>query len=102
MVFKCCCCEPDPENWTVIRVSGRDHIVRCAKCRQIWHTQAAYANDLPEAPVPPLQWKKLIHTKEYHQGEPPVVGEKGSYLDPDFKSRLLDPDLQKTMSEWLH
>lgn len=88
-MYKCFCTDPDPSNWTVIRVSGRDYIIRCSKCRQIWHTVASYAKDLPEKPILQYEWQQLIHTSDYHKGELPVSDGKNGYLDPDFESRLL-------------
>lgn len=31
MTYKCYCRVPDVENWSVIKISGRDWIVRCSK-----------------------------------------------------------------------
>ena len=49
--FKCQCHVPDPQNWSVIRISGRDRIIRCSACKHIWHTVGKYSEDLPEKPV---------------------------------------------------
>ncbi len=92
MTYKCFCRVPDVENWSVIKISGRDWIVRCSKCRQVWHTTAAYAKDLPENPISPYQWRKLIHTADYHKGELPIEGEPDGYLSPDFKSRFTEEE----------
>ena len=91
MTYKCNCRIPNTENWSVIKISGRDWIVRCSACRQVWHTTAAYAADLPEKPISPYQWRKLIHTPDYHKGEEIPEGETNGYLDPDFESRLKEP-----------
>ena len=88
MTYKCNCRVPDIENWSVIKISGRDWIVRCSACRQVWHTTAAYAADLPEKPISPYEWRRLIHTPDYHKGEDPIEGEEGGYLGPDFESRF--------------
>lgn len=90
MHAKCICRIPDPANWTVIRISGRDRVVRCAACRQIWHTTGDYAEELTEEIVSPYQWRQYIHSRDYHR-EPPVIGEPGSYLDPEFKSVFDNP-----------
>ena len=50
--FKCQCHVPDPQNWSVIRISGRDRIIRCSACKHIWHTVGKYSEDLPESPCP--------------------------------------------------
>lgn len=92
MTYKCYCRVPDVENWSVIKSSGRDWIVRCSKCRQVWHTTAAYAKELPENPISPYQWRKLIHTSDYHKGELPVEGDPDGYLSPDFKSRFTEEE----------
>ena len=90
MTYKCYCCDPDMGNWSVIRISGRDRIVRCEKCRQVWHTTAAYAAELPEMPIPTYQRRKLIKTADYHKGELPVNGRPNGYLSPDFQSRFTE------------
>ena len=88
MVYKCFCQKPDVANWSVIRISGRDRIVRCAKCRQVWHTQAAYALDLPEDPIPTFLWRKLIHSADYHKGELPLPDEPAAgYCQGDHCQR---------------
>lgn len=92
MYAKCICRVPDPENWTVIHITGRDRVVRCACCRQIWHSTAAYARDLKENFVSPYQWRQLIHTPDYHKGEDPIEGEEDTYLDPAFVSRFEEPE----------
>ena len=51
MTYKCNCRVPDIMNWSVIKISGRDWIVRCSACRQVWHTTAAYAAELSEKPI---------------------------------------------------
>ena len=86
MFGECKCRIPDPQFWTVIHITGRDRVVRCSGCNQIWHTTAAYAKELPENLVSPYQWRQYIHSPNYHKGEDTVVGEEGSYLDPDFRS----------------
>lgn len=91
MYAKCICRTPDPQFWTVIHITGRDRVVRCSGCRQIWHSTAAYAKDLPENLVSPYQWRQYIHTPDYHK-EDPVEGEADSYLDPAFKSRFDEPE----------
>jgi hypothetical protein len=93
MTYKCNCRVPDPENWTVIKISGRDWIVRCSVCRQVWHTTAAYAADLPRKPISPYQWRKLIHTPDYHKGDDGPEGEPNGYLDPAFESRFTKEEL---------
>ena len=92
MTYKCNCRIPDFENWSVIKISGRDWIVRCSACRQVWHTTAAYAADLPEKPISPYEWRRLIHTPDYHKGEETAEGEEGGYLDPAFESRFTDKE----------
>ena len=89
MTYKCICRVPDLGNWSVIKISGRDWIVRCSACRQAWHTTAAYAAELPEKPISPYEWRRLIRTPDYHKGEDAVEGEEEGYLDPDFESRFL-------------
>jgi uncharacterized Zn finger protein len=91
--FKCQCRVPDPQDWTVIRISGRDKIIRCSACGHIWHTVAKYSDDLPEKTVSEYEWRRLIHTPEYHKGEEPLPCDPGEYLDPDFKSRFLERDV---------
>lgn len=88
MTFKCNCRVPDIMNWSVIKISGRDWIVRCSACRQVWHTTAAYAAELPEKPISPYEWRRLIHSPDYHKGEDSVEGEADGYLDPNFESRF--------------
>ena len=88
MQAKCTCRVPNPENWTVIHITGRDRVIRCSACRQIWHSVAAYAKELPEQFVSPYQWRQYIHSPDYHKGEDPIEGETDSYLDPNFKSRF--------------
>ena len=88
MTYKCSCPCPDPSNWTVIRISGRDSVVRCSACRQIWHTTAEYADSLPERKVSQYEWRQLIKTADYHKGEDPLFGEPDGYLDPNFESRF--------------
>lgn len=92
MTYKCRCHYPDLENWSVIKISGRDWIVRCSKCRQVWHTTASYAAELPEKPISPYEWRKLIHTPDYHKGEDAIEGEPDGYLDPAFESRFEKED----------
>ena len=87
--FKCQCHVPDPQNWSVIRISGRDRIIRCSACKHIWHTVGKYSEDLPEKPVSDYEWRRLIQTPEYHKGEEPLEGEPDSYLDPEFENRFL-------------
>ena len=88
MYAKCICRVPDPNNWTVIHITGRDRVVRCAVCSQIWHSTGVYAKDLPENLVSPYQWRQYLHSPDYHKGEDPIEGEEGGYLDPEFQSRL--------------
>ena len=90
MTYKCSCKSPDPANWSVIRISGRDYIVRCSACRQIWHTTAAYGESLPERKVTQYEWRHLIKTADYHKGEDPAEGEPDGYLDSNFVSRLIE------------
>ncbi len=90
MTYKCSCPSPDTANWSVIRISGRDSVVRCSVCGQIWHTTASYADSLPERQVTQFEWKRLIKTADYHKGEDPVEGEPDGYLDPDFESRFTE------------
>ena len=90
--YKCQCRIPDPQNWSVIRISGRDRIVRCSACRQIWHTVGKYSEDLAEKPVSKYEWRQLIHTPEYHKGEEPILGEANTYIDPEFRSRFLEEE----------
>ena len=87
--FKCQCHVPDPQNWSVIRHSGRDRIIRCHACKHIWHTAGTNSEDLPEKPVSEYEWRRLIQTPEYHKGEEPLEGEPDSYLDPEFENRFL-------------
>lgn len=91
MYAKCICRVPDPENWTVIHITGRDRVVRCSGCKQIWHSTAVYAKELKEDFVSPYRWRQLIHTPDYHKGEDPIEGEENSYLDPAFESRFEEP-----------
>lgn len=86
MTYKCICPEPNTANWSVIRLSGRDSIVRCSVCGQIWHTTASYAAQLPERQVSQFEWRQLIKSADYHKGEDEIEGEPGGYLDPDFAS----------------
>ena len=91
MYAKCICRVPDPNNWTVIHLTGRDRVIRCACCRQIWHSTAAYAQELNEDLVSPYQWRSLIKTPDYHKSEAPVEGEENGYLDPSLENRLDPP-----------
>ena len=90
MTYKCCCPTPDIGNWTRIRISGRDYIVRCNACEQVWHTTASYAESLPEQQITQFEWKQIIKSEQYHKGEDTVAGEPDGYLDPDFESRFTE------------
>ena len=92
MYAKCICRVPDPTHWHVIYITGRDRVVRCADCRQIWHSTASYAQELEEELVSPYEWKQFIHTPEYHKGEDVIEGEPDSYLDPAFRSIFEQPE----------
>ena len=41
MQAKCSCRVPDPANWTIIHITGRDRVIRCSACRQIWRERAS-------------------------------------------------------------
>lgn len=86
MRVKCYCRVPDITNWTIIHITGRDRVIRCSQCRQIWHSYASYTSELKEELVSPYEWRRLIHTPDYHKGEDPIEGEPDSYLDPAFES----------------
>ena len=86
MYAKCICHVPDAANWTVIHITGRDRVIRCSACRQAWHTTASYALELPEEPISPYEWRKLIRTPDYHKGEPLIEGGDDGYLDPSTES----------------
>lgn len=88
MRAKCICKIPDIGNWTVIHITGRDRVIRCSECHQIWHSFAAYTNEIPEQLVSPYEWRHLIRTPDYHKGESEFEGEEDSYLDPAFESRF--------------
>ena len=92
MQAKCSCQVPDIANWTIIHITGRDRVIRCSACRQIWHSYAAYTKEIPEQLVSPYEWKHLIRTPDYHKGEDEIDGESGSYLDPAFVSRFENHD----------
>lgn len=88
MQAKCICRVPDINNWTIIHITGRDHVIRCSQCRQIWHSYGSYTKELTEDLVSPYEWRHLIRTPEYHKGDYEIEGEPESYLDPAFESRF--------------
>ncbi len=90
MTYKCRCPSPNAENWTRIRISGRDSIVRCNLCGQVWHTTASYAASLPEQQITQFEWKQIIKSERYHKGEDAVAGEPDGYLDPNFESVFIE------------
>lgn len=63
-----CCCPPDEiavENWQIIRKSGRDAVVRCARCGMMWVTKADYAAELSQETISDYRWRKLVAHSQF-------------------------------------
>lgn len=68
--YKCSCMPAVFEEWRIIRVTERDRVVRCRKCKEVWHTTASYADEIPEELVSEYEWtRNILPSYHYHKRE---------------------------------
>ena len=90
--YKCTCKVPNIETWFIVYHTAKDNVVQCRVCGEAWHTTARYASELQERLISRYGWAQLRKTPHYHKREDAIIGEAGSYLDPNLPDVFLRND----------
>ena len=68
--YKCTCYPAKFDDWRIIRITDRDRIVRCKTCKEVWHTTASYAVEIPVELISEYEWnRQILPSYHYHKRE---------------------------------